>query len=189
MKTTMKKWIIILLLGLGAVVGTGCVYYCGTHEAALATGIYELDKNRDSAFIIKAFKDDWHWLVEGTSFSPQQMLETRGYPQNGLIRNNLSIKAGYEDGKPTGFVAYYMKSMFGGRILFIWVAPEFRSKRWGRRLLDYAVQDLLKRGATRIELVTRIDNEASQRLYNRYGFKEFNRYAGFVEFEYKPGAK
>jgi GNAT superfamily N-acetyltransferase len=187
-----RKWLLGALISVAGLSAGYAIYYRGVHAACATSGILDAEKERDLGFIVQAFKDDWYWLVaEGAVWSPQLMLETRAYPQDGLVRNNLTIKVGYEDCKPTGFTAYYMQSMYTGKVLFIYVVPEFRSKRWGRRLLDYAVNDLFKQGATRIELVTRTDNEASQRLYNRYGFKELRRYGpGFVEFFYdKPTEK
>lgn len=168
--------------------GGGYFYY--RHQVQQHSGqtIVDFDKARDSEFILNMFKDpqNWYWLIaEGSVFSPELMLETRGYPQESAHRDNLFINLGYNNAEPAGFVAYYMSSLFVGKILFLIVDEKFRSQGWGRRLLDYGVQELKKMGAIRVELVTRTSNEAAQRLYKRYGFKEVRQYGpGFVEFSF-----
>ncbi|UCC48068.1 MAG: ribosomal protein S18-alanine N-acetyltransferase [Gemmatimonadota bacterium] len=50
------------------------------------------------------------------------------------------------------------------------VAPGWRRRGLGKRLLDWALEKARERGTERIFLEVRISNRAAQRLYERYGF-------------------
>lgn len=172
---------IVFITGLLAVLGVGGLYYYYNQQQNPVT-ILEFNELRDTQFILDSFKRDWHWLVEGFDFSPEKMLRNRkslkkaGYEE--------IIKVAYQGEKPVGFVTYYQKNFYLGKIHFIDINPAFRSKGWSYKLLDYAIKDLAKKGITKIELVTRTTNYPAQKLYTRYGFKEIRRDDGFVNFEY-----
>ena len=78
----------------------------------------------------------------------------------------------FEDGKPVGVVTYYMMSQVLGRILFLIVDKDFRGKRYGEKLLNYAFDELKKRGATSVKLFVRSENASARKLYERVGFVE-----------------
>lgn len=156
-------------------------YYVQNSDAIL-----DFNELRDTQFILDSFKRDWHWLVEGFDYSPEYMLQNRASSKKAEHKGNLTIKVGYHDKTPVGFVIYFMKNFYLGDVRFIDVAPEFRSKGWSDKLLDYAMNDLLKRGSSKIELVTRTTNLPAQKLYTRHGFKEASREDGFVYYEYMP---
>ncbi len=188
MKISLKK------IMLSALVATPCLvaglYFAYTHLVSnhVVSGIVPFDKARDSAFILKMFKDptNWYWLIEESSrFSPELMIETQGYPQETTNRGNLFIDVVYDKAEPVGFTAYLKNSIYSGKILFLLVDEKFRGQGWGYRLLDHAVGQLKKMGSTRVELLTRLSNESAQRLYKRYGFKEMYRFnPGIVYFVY-----
>lgn len=139
---------------------------------------------RDTAFILDSFKRDWYWLIEGNDYSPEYTLQNKASSRSPEHKGNLTIKVAYENNKPVGFVIYFMENFYLGDLRFIDVNPEFRSRGWAYKLLDYAVKDLIKRGSVRIKLVTRTTNYPAQKLYLRYGFKEVSRDNGFVYYEY-----
>ena len=160
---------------------SGLTYYYYTP----INGIYDLNITRDSEFIHKIFENDLYWLSTQPSHDTDYMLKHKASSKNPHDKNNLSIKVAYDAANPVGFIAYYKKSFYLGYILFIDVLTEYRTKGWGKRLLDYAVKDLIKQGCTKIELVTRTSNKAAQKLYTTYGFQETNHDEGFVNFEYR----
>lgn len=171
-----------IVLGLGTFICTGGIAFY--HYARPQTVILDFDEQRDTPFILESFKRDWYWLVEGFDYSPEYMLHHRASSKNPQTIGNLTIKTAYQEGKPVGFVIYFKKNFYLGDLRFIDVNPEFRSKGWAYKLLDYAVKDLIKQGCIRVKLVTREVNYAARRLYTRYGFEETRQQDGFAYFEY-----
>jgi ribosomal protein S18 acetylase RimI-like enzyme len=173
---------IVLVVGLLGIISVGSALYYSYHQQETGT-ILDFNEFRDAPFILDSFNRDWHWLIEGFDFSPERMLRERtSSKKNGYEE---IIKVGYEGKKPTGFIIYHLKSFYLGKIHFIDVDPAFRSKGWSDKLLDYAIKDFIKRGVTKVELVTRTTNYPAQKLYTRYGFKEIKREDGFVNYEYR----
>ena len=95
----------------------------------------------------------------------------------------LNIKVLRENDQFIGFVAYYMKNFFIGQLLFLAVKPEFRGKGYAQKLMQYAIEDLKKQGATMITLVTRTSNVAAQAVYKKAGFHVSHEEDGYVYFE------
>ena len=71
-----------------------------------------------------------------------------------------------------------------GFVHFLDVDEKFRSKGYGLKLLQYALNDLKKQGATQIYLVTRTINYPAQKIYKKADFQETSRTNGFVRFDY-----
>jgi ribosomal protein S18 acetylase RimI-like enzyme len=91
------------------------------------------------------------------------------------IRNKELLVADRE-GELVGFIHYAMHEdvIDGGLNAFIttfYVAPEFRDKGVGSKLLRTAIKDALKRGAVGIETSTA--NPDAKRLYERHFFRQF----------------
>ena len=95
------------------------------------------------------------------------------------------MKVGYKGSSPTGFLAYYVKKFYLGKILFVDVLPSYRSQGWGVKFVKYALRDLINKGVSQIELVTRTNNIAAQALYKKLGFQEQGQEEGFVKFIYE----
>ena len=53
------------------------------------------------------------------------------------------------------------------------VAPEYRGKKVGSRLMTELIKEAKKRGATRMTLEVRPSNTAALALYEKFGFKDF----------------
>ncbi len=169
-----------------ALSGLGYFYFSSQQQLQ----IYEFENQRDTPFIKELFKNDWYWLVAGISDSYDSVAEN--YVENMLAtrlssthKRPLTLKVVYENNKPVGFLAYFIKKFYLGKILFVDVLPEYRSKGWGAKLMKYAMDDLIKRGVSQIELVTRTNNDAAQKLYTRLGFHETERDDEFVSFAYQ----
>jgi ribosomal protein S18 acetylase RimI-like enzyme len=139
----------------------------------------------DKSFILDVFQKNWYWLVSeySTDFSPEYMLDTRSSSRSAHDLGNLTIKVYHQQGAPRGFVAYYVKSAYQGFILFLAVAEQYRSRGYARELMGYALQDLKSRGCIKARLVTRVNNTRGQRVYTGLGFKEVERYSGFITYE------
>ena len=116
-----------------AISGLGYFYFSSQQQLQ----IYEFDNQRDTPFIKELFKNDWYWLVAGISDSydsaaqdyVENMLTTRTSSTN---KKPLTLKVVYENNKPVGFLAYFIKKFYLGKILFVYILPEYRSKGWGQ---------------------------------------------------------
>ena len=91
------------------------------------------------------------------------------------VKNRELLVADYQ-GKLTGFIHYVMHEdiIDGGPNSFItafYVAPEYRNKGAGSRLLQAAIADALERGALEVEASTA--NPDARRLYERHHFEQF----------------
>lgn len=175
-----KKALIGFLVLTAAITG-GVFYY---QSAIMACGpIYDFDEARDTQSILSLFKKDYYWLVEG-EYNPAAMLKYRAPSGNPLKKGQMHIKVLRDKDQFVGFVAYYKKSMSEWRLNFVALDDTFRGRGFAQQLMRYALCDMERMGAKRIELVTRTSNTAAQKLYNRVGFQETYRDEGYVYFNY-----
>ena len=102
-------------------------------------------------------------------------------------RGKLGIKAARESGKLAGFVTYWKINFYEGQIQWLVVDSRFRKKGYGRKLLQYAVDDLFAQGCQVVELQTRLNNAAGISLYKKVGFVETDRdeKKGLIWFQVK----
>ena len=161
--------IFLLILGVAALGGSLWYYKSHTSE-----GVYDYDPTLDRAFIINLFKNDMYWLISDYSakdYSVERMLDYKASSRE--TSGDLILKTYRVKGQPVGFTAYYIQELFIGRILFVSVDKAFRSKGYARKMVNYVIADLKKRGVRIIRMITRTDNIPAQKLYKSIGFKEF----------------
>ena len=89
------------------------------------------------------------------------------------------------DGALTGFVQLYpgvstvgLNSRWTLNDLF--VLPECREKGTGRALMEAATQLAREHGVARLILMTQVDNERAQRLYESLGWQRNTAFYGYV---------
>ena len=179
----MKKYLSRLSLILLCLVAMGGGLYWIYRTQS--PGIYQYDSAKDKAFITNIFDKDWYWLISDHSpdYAVEYMLDYRASSQYPSGKGKLTIKAFRVKGKPVGFSAYFMEEFYRGRILFVSVDKEYRSKGYAKKLMLGAIEDLKKRGARLIYLITRTDNKVAQKLYAGLGFKETWTDVAYVKFE------
>lgn len=168
-----------------ALVATACAVGLAYYLLAPRTVIVDYTTTRDKQFILSLFDKDWYWLsgFNREDVDTDLFLERKSPTADTLYAGKLIIKVMYANKQPVGFVAYFLKSFYEGVILFIDVDPEHRRHKYGRALLNYAVDDLRKRGVFVVRLVTRPSNHSAQALYKSVGFKEYRRNDEYVYFE------
>lgn len=182
--STKGSWIKYLAISaLMAVAGLGVWYY----QSQVSEGICTYEASRDRSFILDLFKKDWYWLVSDYSpdYSPEHMLDYKSSSIEPKYTGNLTIKTYCKGNKPVGFVAYYMKELFEGYILFLAVDKEARGHGYARTMLSYAIDDLKKRDATVIRLITRTDNTRGRKLYTGMGFEQIWTDGAYIKYEKK----
>lgn len=182
MITWTKRRITFAYSILGALAITG-IFYWYWHSYALR--IYEFDSTRDKKSIMQMFDRDWYWLIPGdrSTFSPEFMLAYRAPQQNPLYAGRLTIKVMKAGEKFIGFVAYYMKTPEVGFLNFVGVNPEFRGKGYAAQMVQHAIDDMARRGAHKITLVTRPSNITARSVYKKLGFREVREDGTFVYLE------
>jgi len=137
----------------------------------------------DRPLVHHAFDKDSFWLTDNPQFSLSHTLDNMNPSQYTQTHaGKLQFKVLHEKGKTAGFVSYFKKSFYEGRILFLWVSPDFRGHGYGRILLQYAIDELFKEGSTHITLVTRVINTWGQKVYKQVGMKETSRDAIYVNY-------
>lgn len=148
--------------------------------------LYPFEPQRDSQFIIDLMHANKYWLYEGpeSGFSPERVLATRSSSSRPEHYNNLTIKTLYKKDVPIGFVAYYKLSFYIAKLLYLAVKDEYRGKGYGYILLQDAVNDMKHMGFKKVRLITRTNNQASQKLYKQFGFYQTDVEDGIVTFDY-----
>jgi len=147
------------------------------------TGIFDYNPKTDRQFILDIFKNNWYWLVSESSvdFSAQYMLDNKSSSKDKI--GDLNIKVYYDKNKPTGFVAYFMKNLNYAQILFIAVAEQYRGHGYSKKMINYALNDLKKKGAYIVYLITRTNNKTARALYKSTGFEQVEDDGKFVKYK------
>ena len=175
-----------ILLALLLSVGVGGTYYYLQQEQQCHHGnddIREYNAADYKPFIQKQFRENWYWLISSPDYDINDMMDTRSpNKREPKYRGKMEIKILIKNGVPVGFGTYYMRSDVLGEILFIAVDKDHRGNRYAAELVNYAIDQLRKRGAKTVKLVTRVDNPGAQKVYTRLNFKETHRTKTFVHY-------
>ncbi len=169
-----------------------CALFCGVgyyyhHYYMQEKGpIYEFDPQRDTQPILALFDQNWHWLIANEGSSPAFYLKYKTPDTNPLYFGKLKIKVLRENNDLIGFVAYFMEYPDEWRLLFLAVDEKYRGKGYGTTLAQYAMSEMIKQGAKKIMLWTRLANPA-QNIYKKLGFVEsYYTESGFIFYEFYP---
>lgn len=182
------RYLMLSATFIAIISGTVC-YYAFSKSEPYIDFVYE----RDMPAVQEIIDENWYWLFPEPkeTYHPgyvQYVFKHRAPQANPLQHNKLIIKLLRVDNKTAGFVVYYMQSKHIGMLLFLAVKQEYRGKQYGEKMARYAVDQLIKLGATQINLLTRTDNAAARHIYTKkLGFHEImNDPHGFVYFAYEP---
>lgn len=130
----------------------------------------------DEQYIKKEFEDNWYTLIANPSYDVDFMLQKKApNEREPQYFGKMAIKMLYQDSRPIGFITYYMQTSYQGDILFLVIDKNFRGKRYGEKLLNYAFEEMKKEGAKTVKIFTRTENTSAQSLYTRMGFVETGR--------------
>jgi ribosomal protein S18 acetylase RimI-like enzyme len=168
-----KKIIIGALLLIGI---CGGAYYFKDLWMSV-DGIVDFNYDRDKDQVEQLFKDDWVTMLTDESvktFSVDFMLKNKTSSQSDK-RNNLVLKVWREDGDVVAFLAYYKKSLYHWQLLFLIVNKDYRGQGRSKKMVQYGLDDMVARGAVRVELNTRTTNKPARSLYSKhFGFKKIS---------------
>lgn len=164
-----KKLILFVVL----VVSIGLGYYFWSKPSNDSLKIVDFNFERDAQAIDALFHkgDNFYWMIAGNpEYSVQFMLKHATSSQDEK-RHDLILKSAMLDGNLVGFLAYHSKSVHVWRLLFLIVDQDFRKRGIAKKLLHFAVTDMIAHGALKITLFTRNNNFKAQALYKNFGFK------------------
>lgn len=133
--------------------------------------------------------DNWWWLICNENLDTYSVDHTLKYRSSSQYekRYDLTLKVLDIDGKIAGFTAYYPKSQYTWQFLFLLVDQDFRRQGIAKKLLTYAVKDMVARGAVKVDLVTRVENFKAQDLYKKFGFRQTNKTNQHVMMSWHTG--
>lgn len=187
---TTKRTRLIILFCSAVIAGLAAYYFIPAHSC---TGIVPYNAARDRASIIKLFHDNWYWLIadaerdtkpeESTFFSIERYLDGGYAVPSYADKRDETIVVYCVDNKTIGLISYYAESFYKGILHFIVVDPAYRGRGYAEKLVRYACDDMKRKGLSSVQLLTRRDNVAAQKLYAKTGFKEFWHDDRFVRFE------
>lgn len=183
-----SKWFKIGALSIILALGLGVLYNFVPQKQQQQQSISFYDDARDNNEVQQIFKENWYWLIASfPTYEPDYvnyMFRDKNAGLDPRFIGMLNTQVLRENNQLAGLVAYYMESWYEGRILFLAIRESFRGKGYAEKLLDSAIEDLKKRGATKAVLLTRQSNVRAQKVYKRAGFTEVKRdNDGFVHFE------
>ncbi|HSC25512.1 MAG TPA: GNAT family N-acetyltransferase [Candidatus Babeliales bacterium] len=172
-----KKIIFLMSFVCIVCVSFGMYYYSKfLQNHAIDIGLHacicEFNPLCDTEPILNIFKNNWHALVEDVDYSPEFMMQNRTPDNDEKHFGILVIKVIREKNKLAAFTAYYMKTPEEGIVLFLAVDHNFRGKRYGYKLMQYALKELKYMGAKSVGLWVLINNIPARKIYRELGFIE-----------------
>lgn len=179
-----KKIIVIGFLLVGFFLGYFYYHTNITVSQGTLHGMQDYLGSRDRDFIHKQFKDNYYFLTNSPAYDIDYMLTTKS--PNKLepeFFGKFIIKVLYDNNIPVGFTAYYMLTPQVGKIVFIDVDKDHRRKSYAKKMVAADLEDLKKRGAKVVKLVTRTDNIKAQGLYDGLGFTRMYVDDGHVHYK------
>jgi ribosomal protein S18 acetylase RimI-like enzyme len=163
---------------------------------------YRGDTQQESGFMIRDFiydkdhqkvddlfhkHDNWYWMISTAGTNTYSIDFTLKYATSSQHAKKYDsiMKVATVDGKIAGFLLYHPESAKVWRLLFLIVDQDFRRQGIAKKLLQYAVDDMVKHGAIRIDIATRNNNFRAQNLYKNFGAKLVdNNDNDFVHFSW-----
>lgn len=164
-----KKGVILSAILVGLVIGS--CFYLKRSEESLKIQNFNYENDADDVEALFHKGDNFYWMIAGNpEYSVKFMLKHKTTSQEEK-RQDLILKSAKINGKLVGFLAYHQMSAHVGRLLFLIVDQDFRKQGVAKKLLNFAVQDMVAMGDLKILLFTRSNNFKAQALYKSVGFK------------------
>ncbi len=169
MNSAHKKLVVGVLLVV-ALAGSGVFLYQGYQPVVLGS-IQEYVPHTDRDFALRTFNEHKPLLFVRKKPNIEHIFDTHSPNEyEKKYFGKMHIKVWRDGDKPAGIVTYYMETSYQGRILFLVVDSNFQGKGYGRKLVQYAMEQLKMMGAKTVKLFTLHENLRAQKLYESLGF-------------------
>jgi ribosomal protein S18 acetylase RimI-like enzyme len=165
----------IILIFLAALLCAAALFYFYSDAEEKNSFIRPYDSDKDFAALVTLINENIFWLSERPDFSPEQFLNLRAPNFDPSRKGQTSVDVMQSNGATAGFVSYHKKSPTQGYIWIFAVSKDFRRQGFGEKLLNHALAQLKKQGATYVTLNTRIAKSPAMHLYKKVGFVEYHR--------------
>lgn len=164
------------LLGLSGLCGKLTYYKISTTDLLLFPMTFTIENLKESD--VEAAVTLFHLVVDelhAMSLEVERLHFKDIYPVE-EVKNRLGNKdcvylAGKEDGTIVGFVFAWVSEGVGN-IYWVGVAPEYRKKGYGDKLLEETIQIFAKKGCHETKLFTYPSEKVAYHLFQKHGFKE-----------------
>lgn len=167
----------LIAVVLALVLSLGVVYYAWKYvDSKTSLVIQDFNYEKDHVAVDELFHkgDNFYWMIYdggvSSTYSVDFMLKYKTPYRHEKV-SILVLKVAKVDGKIAGFLAYYPKSAYVWQMLFVLVDQDFRRQGIARKMVKYAMDDMVARGAILINVGTRDNNFKAQSLYTSFGFK------------------
>ncbi|WP_051548003.1 bifunctional tRNA (adenosine(37)-N6)-threonylcarbamoyltransferase complex dimerization subunit type 1 TsaB/ribosomal protein alanine acetyltransferase RimI [Sneathiella glossodoripedis] len=97
-----------------------------------------------------------------------------------LLLNGTIAQVTLSNDQPVGF-ALYQKTLDEAEILTLGILPLQRNQNFGSHLLRAGLEHLKEQGVAKVLLEVSTDNLSAQRLYQKAGFREIGKRAGYYQ--------
>lgn len=194
----MRKNLIIIGLFISCIAITFYIFktkYSGAHNSGFNIREFNYDKDYQSVYDLFHNGDNWYWMISTQNTDTYPLDFVLKYKTSSLNtkKYDMIMHVATIDGQIAGFCSYYPKISGSNKVwqlLFLIVNQDFRRQGIARKLLTYAIEDMAKRGAIRIDIATRNNNFRAQNLYKNFdGVKLVDSDDGdFVHFSWYKSA-
>ena len=113
------------------------------------------------------------------SFYPPE--SRHGFSVDKLIAQGVAFFVLRVDSRAAGCGGIMFVGKEYGEIKRMYVRPEFRSREYGKRLIDHLAAHARNHGITLLRLETGIHQQAAIRLYEQYGFRRIPPFVPYFE--------
>lgn len=194
----MKKKLIIVGLFIACIGISFYIFkipYFGKDYFGFAIREFNYDRDHGAVDALFHKDDNWYWMIstQNTDTYPLDFVLKNKTSSLHIKKNDMIMHVATMDGQIAGFCSYYPKISGSNKVwqlLFLIVNQDFRRQGIARKLLTYAIKDMAKRGAIRIDIATRNNNFRAQNLYKNFdGVKLVDSDDGdFVHFSWYKSA-
>lgn len=161
----------------------------GPHNGSVGGGLMKLEENAlyfrpldlttGTEIYLEYRKDGWlasHGTMDG--FDGEAFLRIAQYNYD---YSPNSIQIAYANGTPVGMLQLDLEQeseQSVGRVPFLYIRPEYRSKGFGIQLLGQAIYTFRGYGRNRLRLRCAPENSRAKNFYNRHGFHKIGEEPG-----------
>ena len=185
-----KSIFLVVVVTLGLAVGLFFIYkkYLTSSSFSSRESIQDFNFEADGPQVDALFRkgDNRYWMLNNgilNNYSIDFMLRHNSSSQHAKL-HNLVLKVLKIDGRLAGFLAYHSHSEHVWQLLFLLVDQDFRRQGIAKKLLKYSLDDMVRRGALKVNIATRNNNFRSQGLYKNFGIKQIGSDEQFVFFSW-----
>ena len=135
--------------------------------------ITDFNSNSDSEQVETLVKAEWPKLFLQPKYD-QMVINKMFYhrhPGNIVYQEKiLTIKILRDNDKVAGFITYYQPNLTTGSIELLAIDKEYRGKGYGKKLIEYVINECTAKGLEKVQLYVYPTNQHALAIYKHLGF-------------------